>query len=74
MNARNVSLSFPGNWLLEIDRIRGDISRSRFVLRMIEKSYGDHLDNGLHEVNKKSIRDTADKRTGILKPTVPQVP
>ena len=69
MSARNVSLSFPGNWLLEIDRIRGDISRSRFVLRMIEKSYGEYLGNGLQKVNKKSVRDTVDNRTQILKST-----
>lgn len=74
MSARNVSLSFPGNWLLEIDRIRGDIPRSRFFLRLIEKSYGDYLGNGLQEVNKKSVRDTVDKRTQILKSTASPVP
>jgi hypothetical protein len=74
MNVRNISLSIPNNRLLEIDRIRGDISRSRFFLRMIEKSYGDYLGNGLQEVNKKSARDTVDERTQILKSTASPVP
>jgi hypothetical protein len=74
MNVRNVSLSIPNNWILEIDHRRGDISRSRFFLRMIEKSYNDYLDNDLQAVNKKSIRDTVDKRTQILKSTASPVP
>lgn len=71
---RHVSVSVPRNLILEIDRRRGDISRSRFFLRMIEKSYGDYLGNGLQEVNKKSVRDTVDKRTRILKSTVSPLP
>jgi hypothetical protein len=74
MNVRNISLSIPNNRLLEIDRIRGDIPRSRFFLRMIEKSYSDYLDNDLQDVNKKSVRDTVDKRTQILKSTASPVP
>ena len=74
MNVRNISLSIPNNRLLEIDRIRGDVSRSRFFLRMIEKSYSDYLDNGLHRVNKKSVRDAADERTRILKSTSSPAP
>lgn len=74
MSAINVSLSIPDNWLLEIDRMRGDISRSRFVLRMIEKSYGDYLDNDLQAVNKKRVRDTVDKRSAILRSTASPAP
>ena len=74
MNVRNISLSIPNNRLLEIDRIRGDIPRSRFVLRMIEKSYGGYIENGLQTVNKKSVRDTVDERTQILKSTASPVP
>jgi hypothetical protein len=74
MARKSVSVSMPSNWILEIDRCRGDISRSRFFLRMIEKSYSDYLDNGLHRVNKKSVRDTVDERTGILKSTVSRGP
>jgi metal-responsive CopG/Arc/MetJ family transcriptional regulator len=43
---KHVSVSVPSKLMLEIDRRRGDVSRSRFFLRMIEKSYGDYLDNG----------------------------
>jgi hypothetical protein len=70
----NVTLSIPRNWILEIDRRRGDVPRSRFFLRMIEKSYGDYVGNGLQEVNKKSVRDTVDERTQILKSTASPVP
>ena len=70
----NITLSIPRDWKLEIDRRRGDITRSRFFLRMIEKSYGDYLGIGLQEVNKKSVRDTVDERTQILKSTVSPVP
>jgi hypothetical protein len=71
---KHVSVSVPRNLILEIDRKRGDVSRSRFFLRMIEKSYSDYLDNGLQAVNKKSVRDTVDKRTEILKSTASLVP
>jgi hypothetical protein len=73
----NITLSIPRDWKLEIDRRRGDIPRSRFFLRMIQKSYGDYLDNALEggeEMNKKKVRDIVDKRTGILKSTVSHGP
>jgi metal-responsive CopG/Arc/MetJ family transcriptional regulator len=67
------SVSIPRELILEIDRKRGDVSRSRFFLRMIEKSRNDYLDNGLQTGNKKSVRDTVDERTEILKSTVSPV-
>ena len=33
-----VSISIPTNILSEIDKTRKDVSRSRFILRMLEKS------------------------------------
>ncbi len=76
MDSKNVtvSMSMPSKYVLEIDRIRGDIPRSRFFLRMIEKSYSDYLSNDLLTVNKKSVRDTVDERTEILKSTVSSGP
>lgn len=72
---KHVSVSVPRNLILEIDRRRGDVSRSRFFLRMIEKSYSDFLDNDLRKVNnKKSVRDTVDQRTEILESTASLVP
>jgi metal-responsive CopG/Arc/MetJ family transcriptional regulator len=73
MITKPVSVSIPKNLILEIDRRRGDVSRSRFFLRMIEKSYSDYLGNGLQEVNKKNVKDTVDKRTEILKSTASSV-
>ena len=67
---KNVSVSMPSKLILEIDRRRGDVSRSRFFLRMIEKSFSDYFENGLHAVNKKNGRDTADERSEILESTV----
>lgn len=71
---KNVSVSVPRNLILEIDRRRGDVSRSRFFLRMIQKSYSDYLGNGLQEANKKNVKDTVDERTEILKSTASSVP
>ena len=34
-----VSLTFPKEMLDKIDESRGDVSRSRYVLRLIEKAY-----------------------------------
>jgi hypothetical protein len=68
------SVSIPRDLILEIDRKRGDVSRSRFFLRMIEKSYSDCLDSGLHTVNKKNVRDTVDNRTVILESTASHGP
>ena len=34
-----VSLTFPKEMLDKIDESRGDISRSRYVLRLIQKAY-----------------------------------
>jgi len=38
---KRTSVSIPRELILEIDRKRGDVSRSRFFLRMIEKSNSD---------------------------------
>ena len=39
-NSIAVGISFPLRIIDKIDRDRGDISRSRYILRMIEKFYG----------------------------------
>jgi metal-responsive CopG/Arc/MetJ family transcriptional regulator len=68
--SQSVGISIPVSLLKRIDSERGDISRSRFFLRMIEKSYDDYLNNSLQTVNKKNVRDTVDERTETLKSTV----
>jgi metal-responsive CopG/Arc/MetJ family transcriptional regulator len=39
MVARRVNISIPGVLAERIDKERGDVSRSRFVLRLLEKAY-----------------------------------
>jgi metal-responsive CopG/Arc/MetJ family transcriptional regulator len=40
MVAKRVNISLPGNLAERIDRERGDVTRSRFVTRLLEKAYG----------------------------------
>jgi metal-responsive CopG/Arc/MetJ family transcriptional regulator len=35
----NITLSFPEKVIRRIDKERGDINRSKFVLRLLEKAY-----------------------------------
>lgn len=37
-NARNVTLTLPNSMFREIEQKRGDVSRSRFVYRLLEAS------------------------------------
>jgi metal-responsive CopG/Arc/MetJ family transcriptional regulator len=37
---RNLGLTLPSDLVKKIDRIRGDVPRSRFIRRLIEKVYG----------------------------------
>lgn len=45
-----VSLTFPKEILAKIDYSRGDIPRSRYILRLIEKAYNDKDD--IHRQDK----------------------
>jgi len=40
---KSTGLSLPKEFLEKIDRDRGDISRSRFVFKLIVKAYGENL-------------------------------
>lgn len=40
MSTQVVGISFPKELIEKIDSERGDISRSRFVIRGLEKAYG----------------------------------
>ena len=35
----STGLSLPNEWIKRIDLERGDISRSKFLLRLVEKAY-----------------------------------
>ena len=48
MQTSAVSLTFPKEILAKIDESRGDVSRSRYVLRLIEKAYKDYDIQGKH--------------------------
>jgi hypothetical protein len=65
------SVSVPRRFLLEIDRQRGDIPRSRFFLRILEKTYDDfgRRDRLDEAGNKKNYKNSVDLRTGILQST-----
>jgi len=44
MNSTNVCLTFPKEMLAKIDESRGDASRSRYILRLVQKAYYDNSD------------------------------
>jgi metal-responsive CopG/Arc/MetJ family transcriptional regulator len=44
MNVRQVGISLPIRVVEAIDRDRGDISRSRFLLRLLEKALSEKED------------------------------
>jgi hypothetical protein len=52
-NNVQVGISFPKNLIIRIDNERGDISRSRYLVRMIEK-------NGCHRVENVTREDNDD--------------
>jgi hypothetical protein len=74
---RRTSVSIPEDLKLEIDRKRGDVSRSRFLLRILEKAQIGNLgtigDKRLDET-KKSSKDSVENRTGILCSTESLIP
>jgi hypothetical protein len=74
---RKTSVSIPEDPKLELDRKRGDVSRSRFLLRILEKSRIGNLgaieDKRLDET-KKSSKDSVENRTGILCSTESLIP
>jgi hypothetical protein len=35
----NISLTLPEGWIQKIDRERGDINRSKYILRLLEAGY-----------------------------------
>lgn len=41
--SKSTGLSLPEEFLEKIDRERGDISRSKYVFRLIVKAYGENL-------------------------------
>lgn len=74
---RRTSVSIPRDLMLDLDRKRGDISRSRFLLRILEKSHIGNLhtiENTRIDETKKSSKDSVENRTGILCSTESSIP
>jgi metal-responsive CopG/Arc/MetJ family transcriptional regulator len=43
---KSTGISFPADIMNKIDTERGDVSRSRFLLRLIEQAYGEKEKEG----------------------------
>ncbi len=71
------SVSIPKDLKLELDRKRGDVSRSRFLLRILEKSHIGNLgtaEDTRIDGTKKYSKDSVENRTGILCSTESSIP
>jgi hypothetical protein len=74
---RRTSVSIPRDLMLELDRKRGDVSRSRFLLRILEKSHIGYLgtiEDTRIGGTKKYSKDSVENRTGILGSTESSIP
>jgi hypothetical protein len=74
---RRTSVSIPEDLKLELDRKRGDVSRSRFLLRILEKSHTGNLstaEDTCKDGTKKCSKDSVENRTGILRSTESSTP
>lgn len=66
-----VGISLPANIIKKIDTERGDVSRSRYVLRIIEKMYIVNNQNheGIRSNRGKINKNSLDSRFGSLQPS-----
>lgn len=62
-NYTSTGLSLPAELVRKIDRERGDISRSRYILRLLEKLY---IDYGKEFAKDKTNQDSPDRRLETL--------
>lgn len=66
-----VGISLPANIIKKLDAERGDVSRSRYVLRIIEKMYT--VNNQNHEGRRsdrgKNNKNSLDSGFGSLQPS-----
>ena len=44
-NTEIISISVPISWLQIVDRERGDVSRSLFIRKLVEKAHGGKVKN-----------------------------
>jgi hypothetical protein len=64
-NSVAVGISLPTKLMEKIDVDRGDIPRSRYVLRMLEKQYG------FRQIREKGLLDREFETLGSSKPLRP---
>ena len=71
-----VGISLPVNIIKKIDTERGDVSRSRYVLRLIEKMYIVNNQNheGVRSDRGKNNKNSLDSRFGSLQPSESLIP
>jgi hypothetical protein len=69
-DSQSVGISLPVSLLKRIDSERGDIPRSRFLLRLLQKLSYDNIETYRQDVNKK---DSVDQRTEIPQSTEPLI-
>lgn len=69
-DSQSVGISLPVSLLKRIDSERGDIPRSRFLLRLLQKLSYDNIETYIQDVNKK---DSVDQRTEIPQSTEPLI-
>ena len=63
----SVGISFPKNVLTRIDSKRGDVPRSRYLLRVIEKALQrEEKEEWQRNCDEKTSRDSLDSRFGSL--------
>ena len=62
-----IGISLPINIVKRLDSERGDISRSRYLLRMIENMYAGKEDKEKYfDITEKDNQDSLDRRFGSL--------
>ena len=63
-----VGVSFPKNIIKKIDSTRGDVSRSRYLLRILEEH--ENVKNNMNLLmNRKSSQDLLDSRLESQQPS-----
>lgn len=68
--SQSVGISLPISLLKRIDSERGDIPRSRFLMRLLQKLDHNNAETYGQDVNKK---DSVDQRTEIPQSTEPLI-
>jgi hypothetical protein len=67
-----MGISLPKKIVTKIDHDRGDIPHSRYVLRILEKTYQD-IRTKLRKIEKKGNQDLLDHR-GVETPAIRRIP